>query len=254
MGVVEDYVGGMTIQKIADNNGCSCTPIRKILIKNCVKFRKCGQRYLLPEIEKFRRDCAMMRWYDLEKEYGVSWSIIKSWKVKYKMTTGKKEDREVVTEEMDGGCLLCTSHKSGKNYPRCRGGQLVVNRLWEMKNGSWPKGKLTRHLCARAWCVNPDHVVPGTPFENIVDTVLDGLGKTQIRYVNSLLARAFKENVIRFDRDGRVVRVVDGKLFNIIGKVELEVKTVYRGEFERLPEGMIEGGDARGINIALRSK
>ena len=173
MGWIEGYLGGKTIQEIADLSGCSYTKVRNMLLKNNVELRRVGQQYILPDRSVFVEDCSKMRWRELEKKYGVSWSIIKYWKRRYGLTDGRKHDRMSVYDE-EGDCWRCSSHKSGKGYPRCKGGKLVVVRNWEDKNGVWPKGMLARHLCANSWCVNPNHIVPGTTFENIVDAILDG--------------------------------------------------------------------------------
>ena len=239
----EEYLAGSTIQELANRVGCSFTKIRNDLLRNGVELRRLGQQYPLPEKEKFIYDCERMRWYDLEKEYGVSWSIIKYWKKRYGLTNGKKGLRLVDTRTMSNGCMLCVSHKSSKGYPRGKGGRLIAIRNWEEKNNlEWPKGKLTRHLCANPWCVSPEHAVPGDFFENKLDEVLDG------RTTNTVLTRAYERGLISFNKEGKVVRSVDGKVFDITGRIEMELKVICDGKFKRLSDvetndDMIEGGD-----------
>jgi hypothetical protein len=190
-------------------------------------------KHSLPDKIEFEENCKRMRWFELEKKYGVNWSVLKYWKRIYGLTDGVKHDRFVDIVDRDG-CWECVSHKANKGYPRGKGGALIVVRLWEEKNGKWPEKKLVRHLCDRGWCVNPDHVVPGTQFENIVDTVLDGKGKTQKNYIDSLLANAFERGVISLDVRGFVIRVVDKKRFPIKGTVSVEVRRIVKGNFTRV--------------------
>lgn len=213
--------------------------LQKQFKEDGIEMRKRGQRYILPDKERFIDDCNKYRWFELENKYGVSCSILWLWKKKFGMVDGKKHDRLAVYKISKGNdeCWECTSHKMGKGYPRGRKGPLV-RRLWCEKNGSWPKSKIVRHLCAHAWCINPDHIVPGMQFENLVDTVLDGEGNLNKRSV-SLLSNALKKGIIREEK-GVVVRVIDGKVFDI--KCSVEIKIV--SKFERLQSCMNEGGDA----------
>jgi hypothetical protein len=250
MGIAEEYAAGKTTSVLMKEYACSFKKLRKEIVGGGVLMRARGQKYIVPDKEKFKKDCEEFRWSDLEKKYGVSWSIIKGWKKRLELTTGKKEDRKVVYGIING-CWICTSHKAGKEYPRCRKGELVVRRLWREKNGQWPVGKLVRHLCNHKWCVNPDHVVPGTQFENLVDVVLDGSGVCGKREI-SLLTNAFRRGVISIGFGGRVIRNVDGKIFNISGNVEITIVEKYSGSFERLREikineRMNEGGGSIGI-------
>ena len=59
--------------------------------------------------------------------------------------------------------------------------------------------------------------------------------------MNTILTRAYEEGIIRFDENGKVVRVIDGKVFDILGRIELELKEIYG--FKRLPLCMNEGGE-----------
>ncbi len=148
-----------------------------------------------------------------------------------------------------GDCWKCTSHKSAKGYPRGKGGQLIVKRNWIAKNGIWPSGKVARHLCAHAWCINPDHIAPGSQFENIVDTVLDGERKGK-KYFHGMLTRALKENVIYVNDDGYVVRTIDNKIYMIHAKIEL----IVQGTFQRLPHNkkLMKSMIARGESLQTR--
>jgi hypothetical protein len=48
---------------------------------------------------------------------------------------------------------------------------------WELENGDWPEGMFACHHCDNPWCVNPRHVFPGTPLDNMRDMHAKGRAK-----------------------------------------------------------------------------
>lgn len=230
--IVNDYMtGNLSMVKIGRKYHISNQRVRNILSSEGVEIKKVGQKYHVPDEKSFAKDCEELRWWELEEKYGVSWSIIKSWKKKLGLTTGVKQDRKVVYVERENGCWECKSHKSAKEYPRGNKGELIAKRLWAENNTVWPKNKLLRHLCDNKWCVNPHHVIPGTSFENMVDCVLDGKGKKEQAFINSILSRAFKRGIIGLTKEGNVIRTIDNKVFEIFGEIESQVVIEYNGKF-----------------------
>lgn len=235
--IVERYAKGERSIDLQQEFGIGSVKFDNVLQEFGVQKRKHGQQYPLPERGKFEEDCKRMRWHELEKEYGVSWSIIKYWKRQYGLTDGKSHVREVITRAMANGCLACSSHKKGKGYPRMKG-VLVAKAEWVKHYGQWPKGMLMRHLCANKWCVNHEHVVPGTSFENLMDVLLDGKGKSEEAYVRTILNKAITKGLI-IKKGEFFERTVDGKVFKV-DRYSEEFRI-----FERLPASMNEGGGER---------
>lgn len=94
-----------------------------------------------------------------------------------KGTTGK----DVILEEQENGCLKCVSHcLDTDGYVRMRYGgkqNRLFRILYEKERGKIPKGKLLRHLCNNAWCVNVEHLEIGTSMDNYHDMVECGRSK-----------------------------------------------------------------------------
>lgn len=80
--------------------------------------------------------------------------------------------------EIDGGyntpCWKCTSHKLDNRwyarYMRKRKRMYIAKKLWITKYWERPTGKLMCHRCNNRWCINPDHIYPGTYQSNWKDS------------------------------------------------------------------------------------
>lgn len=97
--------------------------------------------------------------------------------------------KEIVFHEDENGCHICTSHNPNhRGYPIITylGRHLTVAHLmYERKIGKeLPKGTLLRHTCDNRLCVNPDHLIPGTPQDNMQDKVNRGRVSRQFGETN----------------------------------------------------------------------
>lgn len=70
----------------------------------------------------------------------------------------------------DNECWLWRGRNGpAKFYGRFKGRQ-AHQVAWELKHGKpWPKGKVGCHTCDNPPCVNPNHIWPGSKWENTKD-------------------------------------------------------------------------------------
>jgi hypothetical protein len=82
----------------------------------------------------------------------------------------------------DGGCHVCTSHKStdSNKYPRAyidgrhyRLSRYIYSKYY-LNGADIAQGFLVRHKCDNPSCINPDHLEIGTPADNISDKIKRG--------------------------------------------------------------------------------
>ncbi len=84
--------------------------------------------------------------------------------------------RKPLSWEMDGSCIRCLSHSLNScGYPQRRGKPQTFCRVILFKRyGVLPWHIVARHTCDNKWCINPDHIIPGTHAENAQDAILFG--------------------------------------------------------------------------------
>jgi hypothetical protein len=75
-------------------------------------------------------------------------------------------------------CWNCTSHRPNSDgYPHCgRRGRPITIYLYVYEEcfGFLPEGQVVRHKCDNRTCINPEHLVDGTPYDNIHDAISRG--------------------------------------------------------------------------------
>jgi hypothetical protein len=82
--------------------------------------------------------------------------------------------KDLKVEVLENGCHVCTSHSNCDRYPIItRGGKRykITRYLYIQKHGSIPNNLILRHTCDNSWCVNVDHLIPGTQKQNVHDCI-----------------------------------------------------------------------------------
>ena len=79
---------------------------------------------------------------------------------------GYKEKFLNKIQKSDSGCWLWTGHIDRHGYGR-NGPKQAHRRSYELHIGEIPKGMQLDHLCRVRNCVNPNHLEPVTPKENV---------------------------------------------------------------------------------------
>lgn len=97
------------------------------------------------------------------------------WKGQPRITT----DHHLVMPIPFSGCMIWMGHVSNKGYASTcfndedgvRRGKPIHRIVYETMRGPIPQGLFLDHLCRVPSCVNPDHLEPVTPRENIIRAV-----------------------------------------------------------------------------------
>ena len=90
-------------------------------------------------------------------------------------TSAEFEKGRITTD--NGDCWLWKGALNSRGYGRItrvisgiRYNVPVHQLTWlEANGGEWPAGAISRHLCRNRACCRPEHILPGTPLENMQD-------------------------------------------------------------------------------------
>lgn len=89
-----------------------------------------------------------------------------------------KNGRPIIGIVNSKGCVWCISHKTKDGrYPRAHrnGKDYRLHRyIFEKYCEEIPKGMVVRHNCDNSFCINPDHLELGWPYDNVRDKVERG--------------------------------------------------------------------------------
>lgn len=98
-----------------------------------------------------------------------------------------------------GGCWFWTGPtRNGYGVISPGNSERKVHRyVWAMEHGPIPRGMVIMHQCDEPLCVNPDHLMMGTQYDNILDCIRKG------RKFRGLLAQRCPRGHRRVQRPGK---------------------------------------------------
>ena len=89
-----------------------------------------------------------------------------------------REKLEAYSKVSPTGCIEWQRGKSGNGYGNIsigNGKQDYAHRVsYKVHKGEIPEGYVVRHTCDNPCCVNPDHLLIGTQWDNVQDTISRG--------------------------------------------------------------------------------
>ncbi len=126
------------------------------------------------------------------------------------------DHRKEIETIPDGDCSIVISHAPCRGYPRIRRDNVTykIHRyVWIQKNGDIPDGMVVRHTCDNPKCVNLDHLLLGTPRDNINDMLERNRQRKGADINTNKLTEA---EVLEIRKIGRSKTIVElGKMFNV---------------------------------------
>lgn len=105
----------------------------------------------------------------------------------------------------DGGCIRCISHAyDTSGYPQFKRKKKITRiarAILLRRLGEQPKSVVCRHTCDNRWCINPDHIIPGTLQDNNADRTIRGrtaskLSKADVLWIREMLSKGYYQHDI----------------------------------------------------------
>jgi len=112
------------------------------------------------------------------------------------------------------GCWLWTGSLTTEGYGRLkvRGRQFGAHRVsYELHVGPIPAELIIRHRCDNPRCVNPEHLIPGTTFQNMQDKVERNRQAKGSANGKSKLSQEQALEAIKLRRDGWTLQAIGDK-------------------------------------------
>lgn len=134
-------------------------------------------------------------------------------------------DMKMKYEIVENGCWRCTSHGTNSD------GYVVIkinNKVYRghryaymLKHGVI-EGEVLRHTCDNRWCINPDHLIPGSHADNVRDRVLRNRSAIGVNNGRSKLSES---DVLKIFHDTETPRSVLAKTYMVDSKVIRDIQS-----------------------------
>lgn len=148
---------------------------------------------------------------------------------------GKKIKRKKITFVVDdNGCFVCDSHEQMNNgyFTISKNGKRVYmhRHVYQECFGEIPDGNVVRHLCHNKKCINPEHLKAGTQYENIHDTIREGITNSGSRNGMSKLNEEQVTLIKKELRENKASIEFMKSLGEKFGVSRYTIQTIHRGK------------------------
>ncbi|WP_342042594.1 HNH endonuclease [Bacillus sp. OTU2372] len=186
---------------------------------------------------------------EARKQYATEKSSIKQLATEYRtteyqinkvlegVTKWKQTDEERFWSKVDRGnpdeCWEWIAGKTSDGYGTFNYNGKTVNAhkfAYEITHGVCVPSRFhVRHLCSNPWCVNPSHLLPGTPKENNEDTKISGHqyrggAKPKLNEIDSLEAIVLSDIGMNHERIAKFKGISGSTLQRIMQKDPLVLR------------------------------
>jgi HNH endonuclease len=133
------------------------------------------------------------------------------------------EDRFFARVNKTEGCWLWSGSLNAAGYGQFSSSSIegyrstLAHRVsYIIAKGPIPTDLLLRHTCDTPACVNPDHLIPGTPSDNALDMVSRGRQATGEKLGHSKLTEQSVREIRTLYREGNLNLAQIGERYNVI--------------------------------------